>query len=91
MTHVLTAIVVIKTLTLVTGGLITFYAVRAYLRTGSSSLRALAVGFGVVTLGSIVGGGIDQITAMDPLVALAAESVFVLVGFAAILYSLFVT
>ncbi|MFB6121390.1 MAG: hypothetical protein ABEJ68_09775 [Halobacteriaceae archaeon] len=91
MSHALTAIVVLKTLTFVTGGLITFYAVRAYRRTGSPALRALAIGFGVVTLGSAIGGGIDQITRMDPIVALAVESVFLLVGFATILYSLFVT
>ena len=91
MTHALTAIVVLKTLTFVTGGLITFYAVRAYHRTGSPALRALAIGFGVVTLGSIVGGGIDQIAGLDPLVALAAESVFLLLGFTTILYSLFVS
>ena len=89
MSHALTAIVVLKTLTFVTGGLITFYAFRAYRRTGSPSLRALAVGFGVVTFGAIVGGVIDQISSLDPLVALAAESVFVLLGFVAILYSLF--
>jgi hypothetical protein len=91
MSHALTAIVVIKTLTLATGGLITLYAYRAYRRTASPALRALAVGFAVVTLGTIVGGGMDQVLQVDHLLALAAESAFVLFGFLAILCSLHAT
>jgi len=91
MTHEQSLVVALKTLTLLAGGLITFYAVRAYRRTGSDALRALAIGFGVVTLGSLLAGGLDQVATVDPEIALVVESSFTLVGFLAILYSLFVS
>lgn len=80
----------LKTVTLCLGGLITFYAYRAYRRTGSPALRALAVGFGAITLGAILAGAIDQLLAVDRALALLVESALTAVGFAVILYSLYV-
>ncbi|MGQ4556509.1 DUF7521 family protein [Halobellus sp. GM3] len=80
----------LKTITLALGGLITFYALRAYRRTGSPALRALTVGFGVVTLGGLLAGVVDQFSPLEPSVALVVESLFATVGFAVILYSLYV-
>lgn len=85
-----TAVTVFKTLTLLLGGLITYYSYRAYRRTGSPALRALAVGFGTVTVGSLLAGIVDQFLPIGPNSALVVESAFTTVGFAVILYSLYV-
>jgi len=82
--------VALKTLTLLLGGSITFYALRAFRRTGSVALRALTVGFGLVTLGSLAAGVVDQLLPLDPSLALVVESLFTTVGFAVVLYSLHV-
>lgn len=88
--NVTTAVIVLKTLTLVLGGSITFYAFKAYRRTASSALRALALGFGTVTLGALLAGIVDQLLPLDPNLALVVESLFTTVGFGIILYSLYV-
>lgn len=88
--HVTTAAVLLKTVTLLLGGLITFYAFKAYRRTGSVALRALAIGFGVITLGALLAGIVDQLLPLDPSVALVVESLFTAAGFGVILYSLYV-
>jgi divalent metal cation (Fe/Co/Zn/Cd) transporter len=85
-----TAVVGLKTLTLVLGGSITFYAVQAYRTTGSRALRALALGFGTVTVGALVAGIVDQLLPVDPALALVVESLFTTVGFAVVLASLYV-
>jgi divalent metal cation (Fe/Co/Zn/Cd) transporter len=88
--HIATTVIILKTLTLVLGGVITFYSYRAYRRTASRALRALALGFGLVTLGALLAGIVDQLIAVDPNIALVVESLFTTVGFAIILYSLYV-
>jgi hypothetical protein len=90
MTYITTAIVVIKTLTLALGGLITLLSYRAYDRTGAPALRALAIGFGVVTTGAIAAGLLDQLTPLGLTVSILVESLLTLVGFAVITYSLYV-
>jgi divalent metal cation (Fe/Co/Zn/Cd) transporter len=85
-----TAVLVLKTLTLVLGGVITLYSYRAYRRTASRALRALAFGFGSVTLGAFLAGVVDQLIAVDPDLALVVESLFTTTGFAIILYSLYI-
>jgi len=52
-------IVVVKTLILVIGGLITDYSYKAYERTDAPEHRMLALGFGIVTVGAILGGVLD--------------------------------
>ncbi|MFB6219300.1 MAG: hypothetical protein ABEH77_09050 [Halobacteriaceae archaeon] len=90
MTHIPSAIVALKTLTLVLGGLVTYFAAKAYRRTGEPALRALAVGFGVVTLGALAAGALDQVLGADRSVALLVESLLTAVGFAVVVYSLYV-
>jgi divalent metal cation (Fe/Co/Zn/Cd) transporter len=85
-----TTVLILKTLTLLLGGVITFYSYRAYRRTASRALRALALGFGIVTLGAFLAGVVDQLIAVDPDLALVVESLFTTIGFAIILYSLYV-
>ncbi len=86
-----TAIVVTKTVTLLLGGLITYLAFKAYRRTGSPSLRALTIGFGIVTVGSLLAGVIDVVLSLGFRVGLLVQSLLVAVGFAVIVYSLYGT
>ncbi|MFC4359965.1 hypothetical protein ACFO0N_18615 [Halobium salinum] len=92
---VTTAIVVVKTGVLVFGGLITYFALKAYRRTGAPALRSLAIGFGVITFGSLVSGLLDQ---MLPLLfgmhstlglTVLLDGAFTLIGFVVITYSLY--
>lgn len=85
-----TAVVALKTLTLLLGGSITFYAFEAYRNTGSVALRALTIGFGTVTIGGLLAGIVDQLLPLDPSLAFVVESLFTTVGFAVILASLYV-
>lgn len=90
MTHpiLLTAL---KTITLIFGATITFFSYRAYRRTGVPALRALTIGFGVITLGSLLAGVVDRfIISLGRESAIVVESALTAVGFAVILYSLYV-
>ncbi|WP_435319479.1 DUF7521 family protein [Haloarchaeobius sp. TZWSO28] len=89
MSHITPLVVAFKTLTLVMGGLITYLAAKAYRRTGSPALRALALGFGIVTTGAAIAGALDQLFAGDQSTALAIESALTTIGFSVILYSLY--
>lgn len=89
MTHITAIVVAFKTLTLVLGGLITYFAYQAYSRTNSKSLKALTIGFGFVTVGALVAGAVDQLTGLDQAWALVAESALTTIGFAVIVYSLY--
>ncbi|MFC7020564.1 MULTISPECIES: DUF7521 family protein [Haloarcula] len=88
-------IVVSKTLILIIGGLITYYAYQAYRRTGSPEHKWLTYGFGVVTAGAIIGGVLDLLVGTLLDVELINTSVFVsssltAIGLGIILYSLYV-
>lgn len=88
-TVVLNSIVVaLKTLTLVLGGAITYYAMKAAHRTGQRPLQLLGVGFGLVTVGALVAGITDQLLQLGRSTALVIESSFTTIGFLVILYSL---
>jgi hypothetical protein len=87
--NVATAVIVLKSLGLLLGGSIRFYAFKAYRRTGAVPLRALAIGFGTVTLGALLAGIVDQLLPLAPSLALVVESIFTTVGFGIILYSLY--
>lgn len=89
MVHVTSTVVALKTVTLVLGGLISYFAFNAYRRTGASALRALALGFGTVTFGSLLAGVLDRALTVNATYALIAESALTAVGFGIILYSLY--
>jgi len=89
MSQITTAVVALKTVTLVLGGLITFFAFQAYRRTRAAPLRSLAIGFGIVTLGSIIAGVVDQFSAVPLGSALVVESFLTAIGFGVVLYSLY--
>lgn len=82
-------IIAAKTAILLLGGSITYYAFRAFSRTGNSSLRALGIGFGVVTVGAFIGGVSHQIIGSDLVVGIAINSLLTAIGFAVIVYSLY--
>ena len=79
----------LKTTTLLFGGLVTFFAFRAYQRTKARPLGLLALGFGVVTIGSLLAGAVDTIGTFDRETALVVESALTATGFGVIAYSLY--
>ncbi len=84
-----TYLVLTKAVTLLAGGFVTLLAVRAYRRTGSAALRALAIGLGLVTLGGLLGGAVHQFTGLDIRVGVGIQSTFTAIGFAVLAYSLY--
>ncbi|RJT07114.1 hypothetical protein [Halococcus sp. IIIV-5B] len=84
-----TAIVVVKTMILLLGSAITFIAYKAYRQTGAPSLRALGVGFGVMTFGALLAGIADQLFGVSLEMGVLLNSVIVGSGLAIILYSLY--
>lgn len=89
MSQMTTLVVALKTVTLVLGGLITYFAYMAYRRTRAAPLRSLAIGFGFVTLGSFIAGAVDQFVDMPLGTALMVESLLTAIGFGVVLYSLY--
>lgn len=81
-------IAVTNTATLCTGGAVALLAYRAFKRTGSAALRAVAAGFGFIVLGS-VGGAIAHLFGGNVLLGVAIQSAFTAGGFGILLYSLY--
>lgn len=90
MSITITAIAVVKSVILLLGGGITYIAFSAYRRTGDPSLRVLGIGFGVITLGAFLTGVANQFFSVSLEVGVLANSAFVAVGLAVILYSLYI-
>jgi hypothetical protein len=86
---VVSLIIAVKTGILVLGGLITYFSLKAYRRTGERSLRALGVGFGIVTFGALVAGILDAILGVSFAVGVLVDAALTLLGFAVITYSLY--
>jgi heme A synthase len=84
------AVVASKTAVLVFGGLVAFYATRAYRRTGSPALRSLAIGLGLIVLGALLAGVVHQVLDAPLSIGVAIHSAFTAVGFATMAYSLYV-
>lgn len=82
------ALFVVKTLIVFSGGIVLYYATKAYRRSGDESLGYLAVGFGLVLVGSILGGLLYEFIGQPLIIGVVIESAFVLVGFLLIAYSL---
>ncbi|QSG02453.1 DUF7521 family protein [Natranaeroarchaeum sulfidigenes] len=70
------------------GGAITVFAYRAYTRTRSKQLKALAVAFGVCTVGTLVSLGGHQLGLLALLEAVALQSLAIAAGFVLLAYSL---
>ncbi|MFC7140516.1 hypothetical protein ACFQMA_11835 [Halosimplex aquaticum] len=89
MNDILIAIAVVKSVILLLGGGITIIAFRAYQRARDSSLGVLGVGFGVITLGALVSGAANQFFAVSLETGVFINSLFLAVGLAVIMYSLY--
>jgi len=83
------AIMIVKTLILVTGGAVTFFAYRAYARTQDRSLGLLAMGFGLITGGVLLAGFLSELLNQSLGVGILFESLLVLAGMIVIAYSLY--
>jgi uncharacterized membrane protein len=91
MADIATIVVFAKAVVLPLGVGITFFAYRAYRRTGAAAMRSFALGFAVLTLGSVLGGGLDQLVGVGLDVGLLVNSLFTAVGFVILARSLYVT
>ena len=89
--HIPLAVVGLKTVTLVVGGLITYLAAKAARRTRIDGLSTLAVGFGIITFGSLLAGIADQLLLVDATTALIVENALTAIGFCTVAYSLYRT
>lgn len=87
-TGVAIALAVVKALVLIVGGVITYFAFKAYRRTRQRALAYLATGFGIVTGGLVVAGFLFELLNAPLAVGVLVESTLVLVGFVVIAYSL---
>ncbi|MFB6084171.1 MAG: hypothetical protein ABEJ94_08005 [Halorientalis sp.] len=85
----MTLLTAAKTVTLLFGGMLTLLSGRAYRRTGSPALRALAVGIGLVTTGAILGGVLHQGFGLPLETSATLQSVFTAIGFGVLTYSLY--
>ena len=83
-------LVVTKTVTLILGALITFLAYRAFRRQGAPALKALMIGFGLVTVGSVLGGALYHAADVGFALGVGIESLVTAAGFGVLVYSLYV-
>jgi len=88
-TETMLALAVVKTLVLVVGSVITYFAFKAYRRTRQPALGYLAVGFGIVTLGFVLAGMLYEVLGVALVTGILLESLLVLVGFLVIAYSMY--
>ena len=77
-----------QALILVFGGVVVFYASRAYGRTKSQAMLLLALGFAFVTAGAIVAGVLYNMGAVDLGTVITVQAYGQAVGFFIIVYSL---
>jgi hypothetical protein len=87
----LDVLTIAEALVLVFGLVIVYYGAKSYLRTKSRSMLLLAVGFGVTTVGSVVGGVAFELMGADLETADTLYAVAQAIGFFIILLSLAVT
>ncbi|MFB6184774.1 MAG: hypothetical protein ABEI96_09495 [Haloarculaceae archaeon] len=87
--HITSTVVALKTISLVLGGLITYFSYKAYRRTNSQPLWFLSIGFAIVTIGALLAGVVDRLLPYAPTSALLIESSTTTIGFAVIVYSLY--
>ena len=83
-------LVATETVTFMLGALITFLAYRAFSRRREPALGALVLGFGLVTLGSVVGGVLYYVGGVAPVLGVSLGSAVTAAGFAVLVHSLYV-
>lgn len=82
------ALVVVKTLVAAAGGVVTYFAFKAYRRSRARSMGLLAGGFALVTAGAVLGGTVYELFGVPLAVGVLVEGLFVLAGLALIARSL---
>lgn len=78
---------VVRTLVLILGLLIAYFAYKAYRRTGERHLRDAAIGFTIVAIGVFIEGVLFEFLDWELVTVHIIESVIIAIGFAVILYS----
>lgn len=79
-----------KLATLALGSVIAVVAHRAYRRTGNRSLRALAIGFGLLAAGAVAAGLLHTVVGLSLAESQTVQSLFTAAGLAVIVHSLVV-
>lgn len=82
-------LVFLKSITLVLGCLITYFAFRAYSVTRAKPIGALSLGFGLITVGVVLAGVANELWPAVADELLFVEALVTASGFAVILYSLY--
>ena len=77
-----------QTLILIFGGVVVYYASRAYGRTKSQAMLLLAIGFACVAVGAVVAGLIYNMNTADLSTPITVQAYSQAVGFLVIVYSL---
>lgn len=90
MLHLSTVVLIAaKTITLLCGVILTTLTVRAYRRTGARAMRALSLGIGLVTVGGVLAGTLNQVFATSIRTSMTVESICIAGGFLVMTYSLY--
>ena len=77
-----------QALILVFGGVVVYYASRAYRKTKSQAMLLLAVGFAFVALGALAAGLLYNVGTVDLSTVITLQSYAQAIGFLIIVYSL---
>ena len=78
----------VQGLILVLGGIVVYYAFRAYGRTKSSSMLLLGLGFAFVTAGALIAGILFNVANVDLSTVESVQAASQAIGFLIIVYSL---
>jgi len=89
MDSTITFIAVANAVSLGAGAVVTGLAYRAARRTGSPALRALAGGFGVITIGTLLGGVVHRLSNLPIRYGVVIQSTFTACGLLVVAYSLY--
>lgn len=82
-------LIVAKVIVLVLGLLIAWKAYRGYTRHGSLAMRYLAIGFALISVGTVIEGLLFEILDLEIFLAGAIQTVIAALGMLVVLYSLY--
>lgn len=74
---------------LVLGAFIVYLAYRGYKRNASRPLLYVSIGFGLITIGTVIEGLLYNLFRYELLVAVGIGTVVTILGFVAIIYSIY--
>jgi hypothetical protein len=80
---------IMRLIALFLGAFIVYLAYRGYRRNASKPLLYVALGFALITAGTLLEGLMFVILGSDILAAIAIEGVLTVIGFVAIIYSIY--